>query len=237
MSQIHVSEFLEFHNLSLRCLDLLEVAFTHRSYTHENPNSPNNERLEYLGDSILGLVMSSYLYDTFPYFSEGKLTQYRSSLVCEESLARVSQDLQIGSYLRLGKGEEKMGGRERPSNIANCLEAVIAVFYIDQDFSSVQTHICNWFQKEIKNLYSISRDSEDPISSLQEMTQKYLHELPVYEELSQKGPAHRKEYVVRVLIGGKEYALGEGSSLKSARQQAASKAIRKGEKTKFGIST
>ena len=236
-----LKSFLEKHGLKFGSLSLLEEALTHRSYTHESSViSTDNERLEYLGDSVLNLIVSSSLFEHFPHSKEGELTQMRSSLVCEGSLARVARQLSIGKLLRLGKGEEKLGGREKPSILANCLEALIAALYIDQGFSTTRKYVLSWFQQEFKELSHVShltRKKKDPKSYLQEMTQKYLHEVPIYEKVSHSGPEHRKEYVVRVLIDGKEYARGKGFSLKTAKQKAALNALYKAEVIKFGTNS
>ena len=221
--------FLAKHGLNFKNRALLEEALTHPSYAYEiQKESPckDNQRLEYLGDSVLNLIINDYLFLRFPEYGEGKLTRLRSTLTRKETLAQVASELGLGEFLRLGKGEIKIGGRERSSNLADCLEALTGALYLDQGFVKTSECLCAWFQGALEKLRS-PEGAMDPKSLLQEMTQKDLHTLPVYEELSHSGPAHRKKFVVRVVIGDKEYAQGSDFSLKGAEQKAAAKALKK----------
>lgn len=221
--------FLAEHKLKFTDLSLLEEALTHPSYAYEvQKTSPckDNQRLEYLGDSVLNLIINDYLFWHFPQYAEGKLTRLRSSLTCKEALAQVAGKLELGKFLRLGKGEAKIGGKERSSNLADCLEALVGAFYLDQGFIKTKEYVCSWFQDEL-NTYNSPEKTKDFKSRLQEITQKNLHELPVYEEVAHSGPEHRKKFTVRVLIQAKEYAQGSDFSLKAAEQKAAAKALEK----------
>lgn len=230
--------FLKEHKLEFTDLSLLEEAFTHPSYAYETRKfSPckDNQRLEYLGDSVLNLIINEYLFLHFPQYTEGNLTRLRSSLSCKETLLQVALTLNLGEFLRLGKGELKIGGKERSSNLADCLEALIGAFYLDQGFAKTKEYVCSWFQAEFDTLHS-PEQSKDPKSHLQESTQKNLSEVPLYEELEQSGPGHRKRFTVRVLIQGKEYGRGSDFSLKGAEQRAASEALKKYDQYRQGLS-
>ena len=230
--------FLAEHKLSFTDLDLLEEALNHPSYVYEIQKAAlhkakprkDNQRLEYLGDSVLDLIINDYLFWHFPQYAEGKLTRLRSSLTCQETLAQVASELELGKFLRLGKGEAKLGGEERSSNLADCLEAVIGAFYLDQGFAKTKEYVCSWFQDKLQALHSLDDPGEkvmDAKSYLQECTQRDIHKVPAYEEVSHRGPAHRKKFTVRVLIEGEEYAQGSDFSLKGAEQKAAAKALEK----------
>ena len=221
--------FLTEHKLNFTDLSILEEALTHPSYAYEVQRSSlckDNQRLEYLGDSVLDLIINDYLFWHFPQYAEGKLTRLRSSLTRKESLAKVASKLELGRFLRLGKGEAKIGGKERSSNLADCLEALIGAFYLDQGFIKTKECVYSWFQDELNSLHS-PESVMDAKSRLQENTQKDLHEVPVYEEVAHSGPPHRKKFTVRVLIQGKEYGQGSDFSLKGAEQKAAVEALEK----------
>ena len=224
-----LSIFLAKHNLKFKDLSLLKEALTHPSYAYEMPKSSlckDNQRLEYLGDSVLNLIINDYLFLHFPQYAEGKLTRLRSSLTCKESLARLATKLDLGEFLRLGRGEAKIGGKQRSSNLADCLEAFIGALYLDQGFAKTKECLCIWFQDELDKLHS-PESVMDPKSRLQEMTQKDLQKVPMYEELSHSGPAHRKKFTVRVMIQDKEYGQGSDFSLKGAEQKAAAEALQR----------
>ena len=225
---------------SFKDLSLITEALTHRSYAYEHKSQnksrsiKNNQRLEFLGDSVLNLVINDYLFLHYSKYSEGELSHLRSTLICEPALSRVAKKLRIGKYLYLGKGEEKSVGRKRDSNLADCLEALVAAFYLYQGFVITKKYVLLWFETEFKNIHG-PESSRDAKSQLQELTQKELHELPIYKEVSQEGPDHRKRYAVCVLIQEKECGIGTGYSLQSAEQDAASKVlVHYKKKKKFG---
>ncbi len=225
-----LAAFLSQHKLKVYDLKLLDQARTHSSYANESQTKiPDNQQLEFFGDSVLNFLINEYLFLHFPAYSEGELAQLRSSLVCEDTLAKVGSRLGIGELLRLGKGEKKLGGSRRKSNIADCVEAIIAALYLDQGLEEMQSLIRQWFSPELKNIDN-PQVTKDAKSSLQELTQKYWHELPIYQEISRSGPDHHKSYLISVLIRGKEYGRSSGSSLKVAEQKAAIKALDKVKK-------
>ena len=191
----------------------------------------DNQRLEFLGDSILGLVINQNLFERKNNLSEGEMAQLKSKIVSEETLARVASKINLGKYIRLGRGEKKFSGEKKSSIISDALEALIAAIYIDQGFAFVSNKIISWFKEELTKLSSPNK-SKDSKSSLQEFTQKNFKTLPIYEEINESGPAHHKNYTVRVLINNKEFAQGKGFSIKSAHQKAASRALNLLKKSK-----
>ena len=235
---LRVTLFLAKTHLKVKSLNLFEIAFTHKSFVNEERGagrtSESNERLEYLGDSILSCIVNEYLFTHFLDLQEGVLTQLAARIVCESSLASVARSLEIGRFVKLGKGEAKAGGAQRDSILADCLEAVIAAIYLDQGFGSARRFVLQVFHEEMISLDSIvlSNTTKDSKSDLQEQVQKHLHNLPVYEKIHSEGPGHHKFYTVRVLISGREYGRGFGNSHKKAEQEAAKQALKKIEEDK-----
>ncbi len=231
-----LSSFLSSQGVRMTRLHLLDLAFTHPSFSSVTFPAYdralyNNQRLEYLGDSILNLIIDNYLYHRFPSYSEGQITQISSTLVSDQSLAKIARRLEFGKFLQLGYGEEKSGGRKRESNLADSFEAVIAAIYLDQGYTIIESCVLKWFNPELNHI-SHPEQSKGAKTRLQEFTQKHFQLLPVYEELSRTGPDHHKKYKIRVLIQEKEYAVGEGMTLKGAAEQAASFALEKIQETK-----
>lgn len=205
--------------------ELLQQAFYHRSYLNEvKLNIESNERLEFLGDSILSLIISQYLYLSRVKDTEGELTNLRAYIVRTTSLAKAAQKLDLGKYLRLSKGEEMGGGRNNPQLLANTYEALLGAIFLDQGIAKVQqvisTTLLSLFEKEIK-----SGPPKDAKSNLQEIVQERFKESPKYKILETKGPDHAKQFIVAVYIKGKEYGQGQGNSKQVAEEQAASQAI------------
>lgn len=205
---------------------LLTTALTHRSALNEFPDlSPeSNERLEFLGDAVLELVTTEFLFDTFPQEPEGVLTAYRSALVKTTTLAVVAETLELGQKLYMSKGEEATGGRSNPALLANTMEAVIGALYIDQGYETVKTFVKTtllWKMEEIvsKKLY------KDPKSLLQEVVQSKGLPTPTYEVLGEEGPDHSKEFTIGVYIRGKLSGKGSGKSKQLAQQAAATEAL------------
>ena len=206
---------------------LLETALTHRSALNERGSTAieSNERLEFLGDAVLELSTTEYLFTEFPQEPEGVLTAYRSALVKTTSLAEVAKSLGLGERLKMSKGEESTGGRNNPSLLANTLEAVIGALYLDQGFTAADT-----FLRE--NLFvtvaTILKDKlyKDPKSELQEKVQARGFETPNYVVISEAGPDHDKEFTVEVQVGGKPVASGMGKSKQQAQQAAAQAALK-----------
>jgi ribonuclease-3 len=206
--------------------ELLESAFTHRSYTNEKKSTslPDNERLEFLGDAVLELVVTEELFYEFPLFAEGKLTQYRSALVCGENLARVANKLGIEEFLKLSCGERKNDGRPRARILANTLEAIIGAMYCDRGYDIVRSFVRKHILVCLRDICS-NKNYLDPKSALQVKTQKYLGVIPDYRVHEIDGPKHCRRYKVSVHFGDAAIAVGEGDSLKRASQKAAVNAL------------
>ena len=205
---------------------LLENALTHSSYAneHREAGAHSNERLEFLGDSILGLVVADHLYRTRPDLPEGDLTRIRAALVCESSLVEVAQGLDLGSYLRLGKGEDHGGGRARPSIQADAVEAVLAAVYLDGGIGSARKIIQRYILcREIEGLNS----SRDYKTALQELVQRESGQVLKYRLTGEEGPDHDKRFFVEVDLNGTPVGSGKGHSKKEAEQMAAKAAIAK----------
>jgi len=209
-----------FHRLSL-----LDEALTHSSYTNEAKNCmPHNERLEFLGDAVLELAASTYLYERFPDCSEGELTKMRASLVQSETLARLARGLELGSHLLLGRGELLGGGADRQNNLENAFEAVIGAVYLDGGWETARDYVARQFATEVLSVKR-SHVSRDYKTTLQEHIQQKRHESISYELIGESGPDHDKRFTTRVLIGGESMGEGTGRSKKEAEQQAAAEAL------------
>ncbi len=199
---------------------LLRVALTHSSYAHEHGALPHNERLEFLGDAVLQLVVSEWLYLNFPEASEGELTARRAALVCEDTLAVVARTLDLGSHLLLGRGEVRGGGRERPSLLAATVEAVLGAVYLDRGLGCCQDVIRSWFAEHLRAGYP-----QNPKAELQELVQGGPAGRLEYRVLAEKGPPHQPWFLVGVFIGGKLVAEAWGGSKKAAERRAAVQAL------------
>ena len=204
---------------------LLENALTHSSCANESRGKlQSNERLEFLGDSILGMVVADHLYRNHPDLPEGELTRTRAALVCEESLVEVAAELRLGEYLRLGKGEEAGGGRHRPSIQADAVEAVLAAVYLDGGIGSARKIIQRYILcREIEGLNS----SRDYKTALQELVQRESGQVLKYRLTGEEGPDHDKRFFVEVDLNGAPLGSGKGHSKKEAEQMAAKAAIAK----------
>ena len=204
---------------------LLENALTHSSYANENRarGAQSHERLEFLGDSVLGMVTADYLYRTHPDLPEGDLTRTRAALVCESSLVEVAQRLDLGAYLKLGRGEEAGGGRERPSIVADAVEAVLAAVYLDGGIGSARKLI----QRFILDKEEEKSASRDYKTALQELVQRESGRVLGYKLIGAQGPDHAKIFSVEVDLNGVPIGQGQGRSKKEAEQNAAKAAIEK----------
>ena len=207
---------------------LLENALTHSSCANESRGKlQSNERLEFLGDSILGMVVAEHLYRNHPDLPEGELTRTRAALVCEESLVEVAHELDLGSHLRLGKGEEAGGGRNRPSIRADAVEAVLAAVYLDGGIGSARKIIQKYIlTREVSSLSGI-RDFK---TALQELVQRESGQVLKYRLTGESGPDHDKRFFVEVDLNGAPIGNGAGHSKKEAEQMAAKAAIQKLQK-------
>ncbi len=209
---------------------LLEHALTHRSRAHEDASGgvADNESLEFLGDAVLGLVISDRLFREFPEYDEGRKSKAKALLVSAPTLARVGEQLGLGDYLLLGRGEEKTGGRQKPSLIADTFEAVVAAVYLDGGVEAADAFIERLFRDALEDVRAgrtLSGGVADHKSSLQEWLQANDRPLPVYRPVATRGPDHRKVFEVEVTVGSEAVSRGEGRSKKEAEQQAASRAL------------
>ena len=205
---------------------LLEAALYHSSYANEHRGSgiQSNERLEFLGDSVLGMVTADYLYHKHPSLPEGDLTRIRAALVCEESLHEVAQSLDLGSYLKLGRGEESGGGRQRPSILADATESVFAAVYLDGGLEEARALIHRvLLQREREEVVEERR--RDFKTELQELVQRRSDQVLRYEMVGSSGPDHAKVFEARVTINGQTAGTGTGRSKKEAEQAAARNAL------------
>ncbi|MFT4413532.1 ribonuclease III [Fredinandcohnia humi] len=213
---------IHFHNENL-----LIQAFTHSSYVNEHRKKPHedNERLEFLGDAVLELTISQYLFKKFPIMSEGELTKMRAAIVCEPSLVTFANELHFGEIVLLGKGEEMTGGRERPALLADVFEAFVGALYLDQGLEIVVQFLDKTVIPKINaGAFSHVMDYK---SQLQELVQRDGSGVIEYKVLQEKGPAHSREFVSRVSLNGEELGIGSGKSKKEAEQHAAEIAIKK----------
>jgi ribonuclease-3 len=204
--------------------ELLLNALTHSSYANEVRHGvTSNERLEFLGDSVLSIIVSDYLYKNFASLPEGELTKLRASLVCEKSLCSFSRELQMGDFLRLGKGEEKNGGRERDSILADAFEAVLAAMYLDGGIDIARRHVMRFILDELK--HTDDEVFKDYKTALQEIIQRNPEESVSYYLTDEKGPDHDKIFTVEVHLNSNVIGVGMGNSKKQAEQMAAKQAL------------
>ncbi|MDL0095350.1 ribonuclease III [Campylobacter vicugnae] len=205
----------EFKNINL-----LKEAITHKSIK----SSINNERLEFLGDAVLDLIVGEYLYHKFSTQSEGDLSKLRASLVNEDSLAKIAKELKLGEFLYLSPAEENNGGRDKQSLISDALEALIGAIYLESGLDSVKVIFIDLLEKNFPdiNLNSLTKDYK---TALQEVTQAQIGTAPKYELISSSGPDHKKSFEMAVLLNGKEIARATGNSKKAAEQACALKAL------------
>jgi ribonuclease-3 len=222
-----IERLLERLNYRFQNPSLLEEALTHKSYLNEAPelSCRDNERLEFLGDAVLGLMISELFLSRFPEAPEGTLSKLRAKTVSEAALGQVARRLELGAALRLGRGEELTGGREKPSLLADALEAVIAAVYLDGGLAAARHVALPAFAEVIDNL---SRpEAADHKTELQEICQRDFGGLPAYRVLRESGPDHDKQFDVEIAIRGDVYGVGTGRSKKEAEQKAARSALEK----------
>jgi ribonuclease-3 len=212
-------------NITPQNVRYYEQALTHSSYAHEHSlgSSAHNERLEFLGDAVLELAISESLYLRFPEMAEGKLTRFRAGLVCEDSLFRIANFLELGMYLRLGKGEATSGGRERPSLLADTFEALLGALYLDLGFDAVRDVVGKLFTPFLDDL-SKGYLRHDYKTLMQEYTQAIFSITPEYRIVSELGPDHSKVFVSQLVLQSKVLGEGSGRSKKEAEQEAARQA-------------
>jgi ribonuclease-3 len=210
----------EFNNLKL-----LKKALTHKSYTNEIPLPlKNNERFEFLGDSVLDLIVSNYMIFEYEDLAEGYLSKIRASVVNESCLASLAKGINLGDYLLLGKGEDLSGGREKPSILANSYEALVGAIFCDSDYQAVSKVFLPCLIKKIHKHKDVC-SFEDYKSNLQEYTQNRFGCIPFYKVIAENGPSHDKQYSIKAIVQSKEFGLGSGRSKKEAEQIAAKEAL------------
>jgi len=214
---------ITFNNISL-----LEQALVHSSYVNENPGLAPipNERLEFLGDAVLGLVVAERLYQDFPQFTEGQMTRLRAVLVRRETLARMAQAIGLGDHLYLGKGEEASGGRQKPVNLAGAIEAIIGAIFLDQGLARATDFTLRLLETDLQK--AVTRgDNIDYKSELQELIQAREQQTPTYHVIESTGPDHDKRFTVEVRVGDTLLGRGSGKSKKAAESEAARAALEK----------
>ena len=221
-ARVHAAPLQELEAaLGVRFTDaeLRQTALTHRSYAFERGETITNERLEFLGDSVLGIVVTDMAYRTYPDMPEGSLAKLRAAIVNMTALADVSRSLGLGDHLLLGKGEEQSGGRDKASILADALEAVLGAVYLDRGLDVTRELIERLFRPRME-AYARGEGDRDYKTILQEVASRALRSLPEYR-LRDVGPDHEKEFTATVYLGGREYGQGTGRSKKEAEQQAA----------------
>ncbi len=215
--------FEEIIGYKFKDKSLLQTALTHSSYANEmNGKVDYNERLEFLGDSVLGMITAEFLFENHPEMPEGKLTKTRASMVCEKSLHRFAQSIKLGEFMYLGKGEINTGGRERPSILADAFESLIAAIYLDAGFEEAKKFVLGFIS---------TADIEETIitdykTALQEIVQKNPGEYLEYFMVGESGPDHCKTFIVEVHLNNNVIGTGEGRSKKQAEQMAAKATLR-----------
>lgn len=218
---VKLQELLKERRWKFKEIKLYEQAFTHSSYAHEQGKyTAHNERLEFLGDAVLELVISRHLYDTYPYLPEGKLTRLRADLVCEASLAKLAYQLSLGEYLRLGKGETAAGGASRPSLLADSLEALFGALFLDLGLEEVSRCVMELYEPIFQQLQEgILR--QDYKTLVQEFAQARFAVTPEYRIAGESGPDHDKIFEAEIILNCCIVGCGEGRSKKEAEQAAA----------------
>lgn len=220
-----LNELITSMGLGEISIELLNTALTHPSFAHENPGAKleHNQRLEFLGDAVIGTVVGEYLYRTYPDSPEGELTPKRAVVVCSPTLAEAARRFNLGDYLLLGKGEELSGGRERASLLADAFEAVVGALYLSLDWPGVYRRLIGYLEFALNSQQLSQRGNYK--TRLQELVQRLTGQMVSYSVLKESGPAHCKYFTVGVYFQGRELGRGEGSTKKEAEQQAAKAAM------------
>ena len=205
---------------------LLDQALVHSSYVNENPERApgSNERLEFLGDAVLGLVVADELFAAYPDQDEGKLTELRTHLVRRDTLARAARELKLGEAVLLGRGEEASGGRTRPTNLAHAYEAVVGAIFLDGGLTTARRFVSRSLGAEFKSIADRAFP-QDPKSQLQELSQSLYQSTPAYRLLESEGPDHARRFTIEVVVEGKALGKGKGRSKQEAEKEAARKAL------------
>jgi len=231
------NQYLELEkkiSITFKNKSLLENVFVHRSYLneHQDIKLTSNERLEFLGDSVLSLITSVYLFKNYPFLKEGEYTDIKGKIVCAESLSFAARKLDLGRYLFLSKGEEKSGGRENKNILADCFEALIGAIFIEKDFETAYQFVVKFLFSEKLDFIIKNRLYLPAKTQLQQWFQEKYKTTPEYKLIEEKGPSHKKLFKVGVYFKEKLFGIGTGFSKKEAEEQAAKIAI---EKLKKGV--
>ena len=215
-----LKNFLKKIGVVFKDYNLLNLSLSHRSYVNEHGIHENNEKLEFLGDSILGFVVTEYLYKNLPDFNEGVLARIKSFVISENTLSKVAKRINFNKYILIGKGEESSGGRSKKTIISDAFEAFLGAYYLDSNLNKAKCFINRLFKEEIE-LVVKNKHEKDYKTLLQEYSQKKYKICPTYSVNGKKGPEHDRTFFVRVSIEEKYFGMGEGKSIKEAEKVAA----------------
>ncbi len=225
MAEKDIAKFKYQINYDFRNKELLKEALTHRSYSVERGLKYDNQRLEFLGDAVIEIIFTEYLFNKYPNEQEGVLTKMRSALVKQEALAQLARELCLGDFLRLGKGEQDAQGRERNSSLCDLFEATVGAIFLDSNIDRVKEFIVPLIEKYFPDPESMLT-SLNPKGSLQELTQKKFGTAPSYKLIDSSGPDHMPSYTYSVMVNGKQLAIGVANKRKTAESIAAEEALK-----------
>ena len=220
---------------------LLQHALVHSSYVNENPGlvPESNERMEFLGDAVLGLIVADALYAAFPGQDEGMLTELRAHLVRRDTLAKAARRLELGEALRLGRGEDDGGGRKRPTNLSHIYEAIVGAIFLDRGLATARRFVLTSLRSEFEDI-DAQRFPMDPKSRLQEISQSRYQDTPRYQVVDTQGPDHARRFTVDAVVQGETLGTGSGRSKQAAEKRAAEEALerleRRSDSEKAGLS-
>lgn len=219
--------FLNTLNIECKNPKYFEEAFTHRSYINERKSDllAHNERIEFLGDAVLELIVTEYLFNTYPQRPEGELTSFRAAIVKTDSLASEAKKLGFGKHLRMSKGEEATGGKEKDYLLANTFEALLGAIYLDQGYEIAKEFINSHLLYKVEEIVTDRLDI-DSKTKFQEIAQELFKFTPIYTVISEEGPDHDKVFTMAVMVGNKEYGRGKGSSKQRAEEMAATEGLK-----------
>jgi len=229
MQNLQLDELQNKLDYSFNNIEILKEALTHSSYANEKvgEGTISNERLEFLGDSLLGMLVAQLIFETKPMMSEGQMTKLRAELVCEKSLASLAIEIGLGDYIYLGRGESGGGGRSRPSILSDTFEAIIAAMYLDGGYEPIKQLILSVFSSQVNEHDENVPSAFDYKTRLQEVVHSKHGQQLTYEQIDESGPAHNKSFTFNVNLNGNIIGTGTGKSKKAAEQEAAKAALDK----------